>query len=401
MTVTPIDHAPASTGPSRSLILALAVAAGVTVANIYYSQPLVGAIGESFGLDLGAAGLLVTIVQLGYVAGLIFVVPLGDLIENRTLILVTLGALTISLLLAAVSPFAWVFVAASIMLGLTATATQLIVPLAAHLAPLEQRGRIVGTVMSGLLVGILLARPLGTLLAGIVGWRGVFVLSAVATAALMVLMLVALPRRHPGVALSYPGLLRSLATLLATTPVLQQRSALHACLFAAFSLFWTASPLVLQLPPFSLGHLALSAFLLSGAAGAFTAPVFGHLADKGHDRILVSCAIASVAACFVLTWFGGTYLSIAAFVIAGILLDAGVQANMIASQRAIYALPADIRSRLNAIYLAIFFFGGAIGSAVSGFALTHGGMTSVSIAGLALAACALAIFIRGRRRGIQ
>ncbi len=398
-THAPDDTAPSTGGPSGWTILALAIATGVTVANIYYAQPLIGDISRSFGLDLSNAGLIVTTLQLGYVAGLIFLVPLGDLIENRLLILLTLGGVLISLLLSALAPNAALFIAASLVLGFTTTATQMIVPVVAHLSPEHRRGQIVGTVMSGLLIGILLARPVATLIAGPLGWRGVYAMSAVALCAVIVLIAKVLPRRHPAPSLNYGALIFSLWDLLKATHALQKRAAYHALLFAAFSVFWSGVPLVLQAPPFSLGHLGLSAFLLSGVAGALVAPIAGRLADRGYIRAITGVAILTVAISFMLTWFGG-HGSLAAFVAAGIVLDAGVQANLVAGQRVIYTLRPDIRSRLNALYLAIFFFGGAIGSALTGYALAKAGTDGLVWLGLVCSTIAALLFgtdlIRGR-----
>ena len=377
--------------PSFWLVLALAIACGVTVANIYYAQPLIGPIGDSFGIDIARAGLIVTMLQVGYVAGLLFLAPLGDLVENKTLILVTLGGVVASLVVSAMATHALIFIAASLLLGVTATGTQMIVPVAAHLAPERRRGQIVGSVMSGLLVGILLARPLATLVSGPFGWRAIYVISAVAMCLVVAMLIVALPRRQPENAQSYGALIRSLWEVLLSNPVLQRRAFYQALLFAAFTLFWTAMPLLLQQPPFSLGHMALSAFLLSGVAGAFVAPVVGRLADRGYSDAVTGVAMAAVMLSFVLAWLGSGG-SLALAVIAGVLLDAGTQGNHIASQRMIYTLPADIRSRLNALYLAIFFFGGAAGSAVSGFAVARGGAAMVCAIGFAIGAVAMTAF---------
>ena len=184
-------------GPSGWLIFAFAVACGVTVANVYYAQPLVGPISASFGLDPSTAGLVLTMVMLGYVLGLVFLAPLGDLVENKRLVLITLSGLVVSLLIAAAAPSAGVFIAATLLLGLTATGTQMILPIVAHLAPERIRGQVVGTVMSGLLFGILLSRPLATMVAGSLGWRAVFVMSAALMCGVIVLMAFALPRRLP------------------------------------------------------------------------------------------------------------------------------------------------------------------------------------------------------------
>jgi len=387
-------------GPGAGLILSLAIACGVTVANLYYAQPLVGPISGSFALDLATAGLIVAMIQLGYVLGLLFLVPLGDLVENKSLILLMLCCLVASLLISAAAPNAAIFIASSFLLGITAVGTQMILPVAAHLTPEHIRGQIVGTVMSGLLFGILLARPLATLVAGAFGWRAIYLISAAAMCAVVVLMACVLPRRRPQHTLTYATLIHSLWDLLLTTPVLQRRAAYQLLLFGAFIMFWTAVPLLLQAPPFSLGHLALSAFMLSGVGGAFVAPLAGRLADRGYIPAVTGTAIIAIALSFVLTWIGGTG-SVAVMVIAGILLDAATQANFVAGQRAIYALPASIRSRLNALYLAFVFFGGSLGSAISGYAVSRGGAPLFSAIGIGIALVALALFATeflGRRK---
>ncbi len=369
----------------------LAIATGVTVANIYYIQPLVEEIARSIGIDLTEAGLLVTLLQVGYVVGLLFLAPLGDLVENKKLILVTMAGLVVSLAGAALAPRASVFMVAVVLIGLTATATQMIVPLAAHLAHAERRGHVVGTVMSGLLFGILLARPVATLIAGAFGWRAVFMTSAAVMIGLLLVMLKVLPRRDPEPSFGYGALIASLWHVLISTPVLQRRSAYQALLFAGFILFWTAMPILLSAPPFSLDHVAMSAFLLSGAAGALIAPISGKLADRGWGQAMTAFAIAAVALSFVLIALLGR-ASLPAIVVAGIILDAGAQANLIAGQRAIYALPGEIRSRLNALYLAGIFLGGSIGSAFSGYAVVHGGMSMVATIGLGFALIAALLF---------
>ena len=207
-----------SDDPGFWIILSFAIACGVTVANLYYAQPLIGPISEAFHLDISVSGLIVTMIQLGYVIGLIFLAPLGDLVENKTLILTALCAVIASLAISSFAPTASVFIAASLLLGITATATQMVLPVAAHLAPDHKRGQIVGTVMSGLLFGILLARPVSTLVAGVIGWRGVYAASAVAMLAVLVMLAFTLPRRQPDHTLNYGKLLGSMWSLLRTTP---------------------------------------------------------------------------------------------------------------------------------------------------------------------------------------
>ncbi|WP_398483257.1 MFS transporter [Tardiphaga sp.] len=392
---SPAEHHASAEGPGGWLILAFAIACGITVANIYYAQPLVGPISESFGLDLSSAGVMLTMVMFGYVLGLLFLAPLGDLVENKALILTTLGALVVSLLIAAAAPSAGVFIASTMLVGLTAVATQMILPVVAHLAPERRRGQIVGTVMSGLLFGILLSRPLATMVAGSFGWRAVFVMSAALMCGVLVLMTITLPRRQPEHSLTYVRLIRSLWTLALTTRVLQQRATYQCLLYGSFSLFWTAMPLVLEQAPFSFGHIAMSAFLLSGAGGALIAPWAGKLADHGRGDLVTVTAMLLVLASFVVTWIGGHAggaTAVILFVIAGILIDAGTQSNVVAGQRAIYALASATRSRLNALFLAGAFFGGAVGSGFSGFAVARGGTTMIAVIGMGASLLALALF---------
>jgi predicted MFS family arabinose efflux permease len=377
---------------SSGLILLFAVATGAVAANLYYAQPLVGLIGPAVGLSPHAASLLVTLTQLGYGAGLILLVPVGDLLENRRLVGITLCFTVAALLMAAVAQSAWTFLLASLLIGVTSSAAQMLVPIAAHLAPAESRGRVVGKVMSGLLLGILLARPIASILADTLGWRSVFVLSAVAMAGLVALLMRQLPHRQPVDGPRYGAMLRSMVRLALTTPILQRRSAYHAPLFAAFSLFWTAAPLELAGPDFGLTQRGIALFALAGAAGAVAAPLAGHAADRGWGRPATLFAILAVAAAFALGHFEGTR-SVYVLAAAGIVLDFGVQTNLVVGQRAIFALAPAIRSRLNGLYMASFFVGGAIGSALASPAYQSGGWRLVSWIGIALPLLSLLAFL--------
>jgi predicted MFS family arabinose efflux permease len=397
----PTDMPARDAHSGRWLIPAFAVACGVTVANVYYAQPLVGSISESFGISVAVGSSIVTMIQLGYVAGLLLLAPLGDLVENKKLILLTLSGLIACLLISTLAPTPGIFLASSLLLGISAVGTPMIIPMAAHLTPVHQRGHVVGTVVSGALFGILLARPISTLIAGTFGWRAVYILSALAMCGILTMMAFVLPRRQPTHTLTYGKLIHSLWDLLITTPILQRRAAYQAMFFGAFSLFWTATPLLLEASPFSLGHLAMSAFLLSGAAGAAIAPLAGRLADRGYSRALTGGAIAAMGLSFALLWIGGAASSLTAMVFAGIILDAGSQTHLVTGQRAIFTLAPEIRSRLNALYMGLFFFGGAIGSAISGPAVTYGGAMLVSSIGLAITALALVLYATEFRKATR
>ncbi len=377
---------------SRGLILLFAVATGAVAANLYYAQPLVGLIAPAVGLSPHAASLLVTLTQLGYGAGLILLVPIGDLVENRRLVSITLCFTVAALLLAAVAHSAWVFLLASLLIGVTSSAAQMLVPIAAHLAPEASRGRVVGKVVSGLLLGILLARPIASILADTLGWRSVFVLSAVVMAGLVALLWRRLPHRRPEDGPRYGAMLRSMVRLALTTPVLQRRAIYHAPLFAAFSLFWTAAPLELAGPDFGLTQRGIALFALAGAAGAVAAPLAGHAADHGWGRAATLFAILTVAVAFAIGHVGGTH-SVFVLAAAGIVLDFGVQTNLVVGQRAIFALSPAIRSRLNGLYLASFFAGGAVGSALASPAFEIGGWRLVSWIGIAMPLISLAALV--------
>ncbi len=378
-------------GLSRTLTFVLAFSCGAVVANLYYVQPLVGIVAPEIGLSGTLAGLIVTLTQLGYALGLLVLVPLGDQLENRRLVVVTLGCEVVVLLGASLAGSALPFLTAAFLIGLSSVSVQMMVPIAANLAPKASRGRVVGNVMSGLLLGILLARPIGSLVAHALGWRAVFWMSAGVLAGLAVVLRLVLPKRQPAPGMRYGRLLLSLWPLLRGTRVLQRRALYHACLFASFSLFWTGVPMLLSGPVFGLSQRGIALFALAGAAGALVAPLAGRLADRGYSRVVTGIALAAVAAAFLLARLGG-HGSLAALVVAGIMLDSGVQANLVTGQRAIYTLGDNIRSRLNGLYMAIFFAGGALGSALTSPAMAWGGWNTVTWLGVAFPVAALVLF---------
>ncbi len=375
------------------LTFILAVACGLIVANLYYAQPVAGVIGSELAMSPSNVGLLVTFTQLGYGLGLILVVPLGDILENRRLIASCLAISIVALVGMAFASSAATVLAASLLIGLTCVAAQIIVPFAAHLATDATRGRVVGDIMSGLMVGIMLARPVSSFLTHWFDWRAVFALSACVMAALSLVMLRALPSWRPKSDLSYFEILRSLAALLRKTTVLRRRIAYHAPLFAAFSVFWTATPLLLAGPRFGLSQQGIALFALLGAGGAVMAPLAGRAADRGGTKIMTGVAIASVAIAFGAAWIGGEIHSVALLAVAAVVLDMGVSANLVLSQRAIFSLGDAARSRLNGLFIASFFLGGAIGSAVSSLAFVEGGWPLTSAAGGAFALLSFACYL--------
>ncbi len=376
---------------SSAMTFLLAAACGLIAANLYYAQPLIGPISASLGLSPGAAGLIVTLTQIGYGLGLLFIVPLGDLFENRKLILSVMGLGTLAVVGAGIASTPLPFLAAAFFIGLGSVAIQIIVPYAAHMAPEAHRGQAVGNVMSGLMVGIMLARPVSSFIAEFLPWHMVFFISAAVLVVLAVVLARALPPRIPQTGLSYGGLLASMGRLVVTTPILRRRSLYQACMFAAFSLFWTTTPLLLSGPEFGLSQGQIALFALAGAAGAIAAPIGGRLADRGWSYPATRLAMISVAIAFLITHVAptGSMLALGLLTFAAILLDFGVTTNLVLGQRAIFVLGAEYRSRLNGLYMATFFAGGAVGSALGGWLYAEGGWWAASMFGLALPACAL------------
>jgi len=382
---------------SAGLMLLLAAAAGLIAANIYYTQPLIGPISASLGLAPSAAGLIVTVTQIGFGTGLLMIVPLGDIIENRRLVLTMLGALTVALTAAAFMTSAALFLVAAGCIGLCAVTVQILLPYAAHLAPEATRGRVVGNIMSGLMLGIMLARPVASFITDFFGWHAVFGTSALAMVGLAIVLRLAMPPRQPSGAQSYGALLGSLGGLLLRTPVLQRRALYHAFLFGTFSLFWTTVPLLLS-GVFHLSQSGIALFALAGVAGVVSAPIAGYVADRGHSRPATGLAMATVAISFGISRFGdtGSVISLGLLVASAILLDFGMTANLVLGQRAIFSLGPAVRSRLNGLYMAIFFCGGAIGSAVGGWAYAQGGWGLTAWIGLALPVAALGCWVTER-----
>lgn len=388
-----------ATSISPALTFLLATACGLIAANLYYGQPLAGIIGAELGLSAGATGLIVTLTQIGYGVGLLFVVPLGDLVENRKLVVSSVSMAVLSLAAAAFAPHAAPFLIAAFLVGVSSVAVQVIVPYAAHMAPHAIRGRVVGNVMSGLMAGIMLARPVSSLLSEVVSWRGVFLTSAAVMALLAVVLFRLLPVRMPEARLSYGALMASMGRLALHTPILRRRAIYHAFLFAAFSLFWTTTPLYLSGPHFNLSQGEIALFALAGAAGTVAAPIAGRMADRGWTRVATLFALVSVALSFAVTHLApeGSHLALAILVVAAIVLDFGVTTNLVLGQRAIFTLGAEFRSRLNGIYMATFFMGGAVGSAVGGWAYAVGEWQAASWIGFALPVAALLYFLTEKR----
>ncbi|MCW2784761.1 MAG: major facilitator superfamily 1 [Marmoricola sp.] len=349
------------------LTTVLAIACGATVANLYYAQPLLDLISRDLHVGQGTATLVVTLTQVGYAVGLVFVLPLGDLIENRKLVTRVLFGTSIALVAAAAAPAFVVFAAVSVLVGLTSVVAQILVPFAAHLAPEADRGKVVGKVMSGLLIGILLARSASSLVAGWLGWRAIYVVSAVLMLLLVALLRRMLPERQPEHTAGYGSLLASVGHLVRTEPVLRARALCQGTMFAAFTAYWTAVAFEL-VGEHGLSQPQIALFALVGAGGAAAAPVGGWLSDRGHGRSGsgIMLGLATVGALVA----GLGHHSVVLLALGGVLLDLAVNSHQVMSQAEIYALQPSARARINTVYMGTVFVSGALSSAVTG--VLHG-----------------------------
>ncbi|RDS88673.1 MFS transporter [Pseudomonas fluorescens] len=381
---------------TRAMVMLFAFCCGAIVANIYYAQPIIELIAPDIGLTPAMASLIVSLTQIGYALGLFFLVPLGDLLENRKLMIITTVVAIASLLGAAFTEQPNLFLLVSLLIGFSSVSVQILIPLAAHLAPAESRGRVVGSIMGGLLLGILLARPVSSVVADHFGWRAMFMAAAALMVFISVVLMLTIPKRQPDHSASYGQLLRSLGTLLREQPLLRQRAFYQGCMFATFSLFWTAAPLEL-VRNHGLSQTQIAIFALVGAIGAIAAPIAGRLADAGHTHRASLLAMVFAVLSFLPAFVHPLY-SVIGLAVTGVVLDFCVQMNMVLGQRAIYALDANSRSRLNALYMTSIFIGGAFGSAIASSVYEHGGWLGVMLVGSAFPLVALLRFLSAARQ---
>ncbi|WP_409248298.1 MFS transporter [Enterobacter hormaechei] len=383
-------------GLSPALILLMSVATGLAVASNYYAQPLLDTIARAFDLSASSAGFIVTAAQLGYAAGLLFLVPLGDMFERRMLIVSMTLLAAGGMLITASSQSLTMMIIGTALTGLFSVVAQILVPLAATLASPEKRGKVVGTIMSGLLLGILLARTVAGLLASLGGWRTVYWVASV----LMVIMALALWRGLPKVKqenhLNYPQLLASVFSLFTRDKLLRTRAILGCLTFANFSILWTSMAFLLAAPPFNYSEGVIGLFGLAGAAGALGARPAGGLADKGKSHMTTSAGLVLLLLSWAAIWYG--HVSVLALIVGILVLDLTVQGVHITNQTVIYRVKPDARNRMTAGYMTSYFIGGAAGSLISASAWQHAGWTGVCAIGAIVAAINLLVWWRGYHR---
>ena len=350
----------------------LGLACAVGVGSIYYNQPLLLVMGRSLNAGPKAMGFVAVATQVGYAAGMLTFVPLGDVTERRGLMMKLYAAVAVALAMVAMAPNLTWMIAASVLTGLLASVTHVALPLAPELAPAERRGQAIGTVMTGLLLGILLARTFAGWVSNLGGWRSVFWAAALMNLAFVPLMAKVMPRLEPKQKLAYSSAMRSLWTLFRSLPLLRESGVIGALTFAAFSCFWTTLAFVLH-AHYGLGPGVAGTFGVVGAAGALVAPFAGRLADRRGTRYVISFAGAAITASFIWLWVSERLhatlaLHLAGLVVGVIALDAGTQMMQVANQTRIFGLDPGARSRLNTLYMTIYFVGGALGSALASVA---------------------------------
>jgi len=393
------DQAPEETTPGidRKLVWVLAVACALTAANLYYIQPLLADIAHSFVVSDSTVGSIATLSQLGFALGLLLIVPLGDFFNRRNLIVVALLGVTISLLAMAFAPSILFLAIASFIVGITTVVPQVIVPLAASLAHPHERGRVVGAIMSGLLIGILLARTVSGFVGAAFGWRTMYWIAAILMLALALALRLLLPgeQRRPHV--SYPELLRSLWELFRTEPIVREVAVFGGLMFGAFSVFWVTLVFFLGTPPYHYGSEVAGLFGLVGVVGAVAASTVGTLSDRMNPRIITGFMLGAVLLAFLAFWLTGQWLW--GLIIGVILLDLGTQGTHISNQARIYALNPAARSRLNTLYMFFYFIGGSLGSILGAYGWSIARWNGVCFVGILMVVVALGVYVMGSRRG--
>lgn len=371
----------------RRLLWLLTATSVFAVGNIYYSQPLLGEIGKSFARSPAAIGFVPTLAQLGYVMGLLFVTPLGDVLEKRRLVVTLLLLSGIALFAAALAPTFIGFVACIFAIGVTAVLVQILIPFVASLSSPEDRGRNLGTILSGALIGVLISRSFSGFVGGHIGWRGMYFVASGLMLGFALVAQTSLPKYEPSSRLPYSTLIHSLWLLFKKLPKLRAIALNGALMYASLSAFWATLVFHLQAEPFSLGPQAAGAFGLAGAVGAVSANLAGRSTNRIGPRRLVQLCMGGMATAFaVMALFGNALLGLVAGVV---LLDLSAQAATTSNQTQIYALHPDAPTRLNTIYKIFYFGGGSCGSALAAHVWQKFGWQGVCFLGLAFLSLAM------------
>jgi predicted MFS family arabinose efflux permease len=387
---------------SKKNVLFMAAATGLIVANLYYCQPLIILIADEFKIPHADAGTITYLTQAGYAIGLFLMVPLGDKLERKSQILYTTFASVIALIVAATAQSFFILEIASLLIGITSIVPQLILPLAASLSAPEERGKVVGTIMSGLLVGILLSRTLSGFIGDILGWRAMFWIASGLCLILFFIIKKQFPINKPAFTGSYKQLIGSLFTLIMEQPLLREATLINIFSFAQFGAFWTTMVLLLSDEPFNFNSTTIGLFGIVGASGALAAPLVGKLGDKGNSRIAVGYGCLLIALSFVIFYFSGT--SIIGIIFGIIFIDIGLQGVHISNQTRVYSILPEARNRMNTVFMSFSFLGTAAGSAFGLFLWRLGGWHAVALGCLLLSVVAFSVYgltYKSKRKALE
>jgi predicted MFS family arabinose efflux permease len=387
---------------SKKNVLFMAAATGLIVANLYYCQPLIILIAKEFNIPNADAGTITYLTQAGYAIGLFLMVPLGDKIERKSQIMYTTFASVIALIIAATAQSYFVLEIASLLIGITSIVPQLILPLAASLSAPEERGKVVGTIMSGLLVGILLSRTLSGFIGDVLGWRAMFWIASGLCLVLFFIIKKQFPYNKPVFNGSYKQLIGSLFTLIKEQPLLREATLINVFSFAQFGAFWTTMVLLLSEEPFNFTSTTIGLFGIIGASGALAAPLVGKLSDKGSSRIAVGYGLMLIAFSFMIFYFSGS--SVIGIIFGIIFIDIGLQGVHISNQTRVYSILPDARNRMNTVFMSFSFLGTAAGSAFGLFLWRFGGWHAVTLGCLVLSVLAFSVYAytyKSKRKALE
>lgn len=372
---------------TSTLLLLLAIITGVSVANLYYLQPLLAEISTSFQVNPTTVGSGAMLTQVGYAIGMLFILPLADIVNKKRLICtVALGAVII-LLIIGINHNLWIFLIATLLLGIFSVTPQLIIPLGAELADAKNRGAAIGKIMSGLFVGILLSRTVSGFIGEYLGWHMVYLIASGLMLIIVLIVVFYLPNYHNPQPIKYLELFASIFQIAKQEKVLRDASLCGALTFATFSIFWTTLPFLLASPHYNMGPQVVGIFGLVGVTGVIAAPIVGKMADRRSPETTISGAIIIVILSYLCFLLFGKY--IAGLIVGVILLDLGIQSCQISNQARIFALSDTAYNRINTFYMVSYFCGGAFGSWLGAFCYTHWGWSGISLAGLILLLIAL------------
>ncbi|BAY91111.1 MULTISPECIES: MFS transporter [unclassified Tolypothrix] len=381
---------------NRTTVFTLAIACGLAIANVYYNQPLLADISRSFHISVQQVGFIPTLTQVGYATGLLFLVPLGDRLERKQLIIKMFGLLSCTLVAVAISPnIIWLGVA-SFLLGFSSIVAHLILPFVAQITPPNQRGKVIGTLMSGLIISVLLARSVSGFVGKLMGWPGIYWISAGVMIVLALAIRQQLPENRSSSQMSYPELMQSLAHLTYEQPVLREAAFNIALIFCAFNVFWVTLVFLLESPVYNYDSQVAGLFGLVGLVGAGTSSLVGRLVDKWGARRVVGIALCCALSGFTILWLTGTHLM--GLILGVIILELGMHSAYLSNQIRVYNLVPNAESRLNTVYMVINYSGGALGSLLGSYSWVIGQWNGVCALGLFLLSLAVILHFGGRKK---